>query len=88
MDQATRPIASKLALLIAAGLFSAGCAAPVASTASSSRPAASKAAKEDFVTGSRIPRSESNENYQGTKSIGSRDYDEYLGAIGRRDKGN
>ena len=76
-----------LALLIAAGLFAGACATPVASTADS-RPHASKAAKEDFTTGSRIPRSADNENYQGVKSTGRMDYQDYLDTLGRRDKMN
>jgi hypothetical protein len=59
----------------------------VASTADS-RPRASKAAKEDFTTGSRIPRSADNENYQGVKSTNAHDYQDYLDTLGRRDKMN
>ena len=55
--------------------LAAGCAtapAPAPSSASFS-----KAAQEDYVLGSRLRRSESNENYQGTKSVTRQDYQEY-----------
>ena len=48
----------------------------------SSVPSASKAAKEDYVTGSRIPRSESNENYQGSKTMTGKDYRDYKASQG------
>jgi hypothetical protein len=41
-----------------------------------------KSAKEDYVTGSRIPRSESNENYQGAKTMTGQDYREYKSSTG------
>jgi len=43
----------------------------------------SKAAKEDYVTGSRIPRSESNENYQGSKTMTGKDYRDYKSSTGQ-----
>ena len=43
----------------------------------------SKSAKEDYVTGSRIPRSESNENYQGSKTMTGKDYRDYKSSTGQ-----
>jgi hypothetical protein len=49
---------------------------------------AGKTAKEDYVTGSRIPRSENNENYQGSKSISGKDYQDYKASTGLKGPGN
>jgi hypothetical protein len=38
--------------------------------------------REDRVTGSRLPRSESGENYQGTRSATGQDYREYKASTG------
>jgi uncharacterized protein (DUF2147 family) len=38
--------------------------------------------KEDRVTGSRLPRSESGENYQGTRSTTGQDYRDYKASTG------
>ncbi len=68
-----------LCSLAAASLISA-CATVESSNGPSS--AARAQAKEDFVTGSRIPRSESNENYQGAKSMTRQDYEDYKNPTG------
>ena len=62
----------------------AGCAGLESSSAPSSTAGGYKAAKEDYVTGSRIPRSENNENYQGAKSMTRQDYQEYKASTGLR----
>jgi hypothetical protein len=59
---------------IAAACLAAGCATVESSSESAS---AAKTAKEDYVTGSRLPRSESSENYQGSKAMTGRDYQDY-----------
>jgi surfactin synthase thioesterase subunit len=64
------------ALTILAALAGAtyGCAATVETAAADSN---ARAPKESYVTGSRLPRSESNENFQGAKSMSRQDYQEY-----------
>jgi len=44
----------------------------------------SKASNEDYVTGSRIPRSNSNENYQGSKTMTGQDYRDYKNSTGAK----
>jgi hypothetical protein len=44
----------------------------------------SRAAKEDYVTGSRIPRSDNNENYQGSKTMTGQDYRDYKASTGQK----
>ena len=62
-------------------LFIGGCATAESST----QPATgTKAAREETMTGSRLPRSDSNENYQGTKSMTSKDYQDYLSTLGKQ----
>jgi hypothetical protein len=87
MVKATNSIAGRLALMIASAFLVGACATPAAST-SDSRPSTSKAAKEDFVTGSRIPRSDNNENFQGAKTMTGREAQDYMDTLGRRDKAN
>jgi hypothetical protein len=67
---------------IAASVLIGACA--TTETSNQGGAPSAKAAKEDYVTGSRIPRSESNENYQGAKSITGQDYQDYLGAVGKK----
>ncbi len=70
--------------LLLCSLAAAWLATACATVESSNEPssAARTQAKEDFVTGSRIPRSESNENYQGAKSMTRKDYEEYKASTG------
>ena len=42
-----------------------------------------RSASEERVTGSRLPRSESNENYQGAKTMTRKDYEEYKASTGK-----
>jgi hypothetical protein len=70
-------------LAIATGLFIGGCATAQSSNEASGTPSV-KPAKEDYVTGSRIPRSESNENYQGAKTMNGRDVQEYMSTVGKQ----
>ena len=71
------PEMKKLILCALVSVAVAGCAGLESSNAPSSTAGASKAAKEDFVTGSRIPRSDSAENYQGAKSMTGKDYQDF-----------
>ena len=61
-----------LLCLFAASALISGC-----TTVETSSEPASKAVKEDYVTGSRLPRSENRENYQGVKGIDRKDYEQY-----------
>ena len=61
--------------VFASSLLAAGCANMDA--AGDSAAAARAASASPPVTGSRLPRSESLENYQGAKTMGRRDYEEY-----------
>ena len=70
-------------LAIVTGLFIGGCATAESSNDASGAPSA-KAAKEDYVTGSRIPRSDSNENYQGAKTMNGRDAQDYMSTVGKK----
>jgi len=66
----------KLLICALASAFVAGCA--TTSTGEATPPdAARNAPKEDFVTGSRLRRSDSAENYQGTKGTTREDYQQY-----------
>ena len=58
-----------------ASAFLAGCA--TATTGETPADAARNAPKEDFVTGSRLRRSEAMENYQGAKGTTREDYQQY-----------
>ena len=64
------------------GVAAAGCATVETSDARSTTTAASKAAREDYVTGSRIPRSDNAENYQGAQTMTGKDYQEYKASKG------
>ena len=68
---------------VTTGFLLGACATPETSNAPAT---AAKSAREDTVTGSRLPRSESNENTQGTKSMTGRDYQDYKASTGL--KGN
>jgi hypothetical protein len=64
---------------VVTSLVLGACATPQTSNEPA---AAAKNGKEDYVTGSRIPRSESNENTQGAKSMTGKDYQEYKASTG------
>jgi len=64
--------------VIAASFVLGACA----TVESSSESSAKNAAKEEFVTGSRLKRSESLENYQGTRSTTAQDYQQYKAPSG------
>jgi hypothetical protein len=74
---------NKLLTCLLASAFLAGCA--TANTAGETTPAdaARNAPKEDFVTGSRLRRSESMENYQGTRGTTREDYQQYKAPTSR-----
>ena len=63
-----------ISCLLASALL-AGCA--TATTGETPADAARNAPKEDFVTGSRLRRSEAMENYQGAKGTTREDYQQY-----------
>ena len=58
---------------LAVSALVSGCATSLEAT----NETAARSPKIEAVTGSRLPRSESFENYQGTKSMTRRDYEEY-----------
>jgi len=64
--------------ILAAGFLVGGCASvePVGRLWETPPP------KEAFVLGSKLPRSENLENYQGAKSISRPDYQQYKGSQG------
>jgi hypothetical protein len=68
---------------VAAAFILSACATTDEAPGSGGTPS-SKSAKEDYVTGSRIPRSESNENYQGSKTITGKEYQDYKASTGLR----
>jgi hypothetical protein len=70
---------NKLILCAIAAFVLGGCATAESSNGTAS---STKAAKEDYVTGSRIPRTDSSENYQGAKSMTGRDYQDYKASTG------
>ena len=65
---------TRLTLCVFAAAFLAGGCATVKPT---ERFWSSPLPKEAFVTGSKMPRSEKFENYQGTKTISRPDYQQY-----------
>jgi hypothetical protein len=67
----------KLVTCVLASAFLAACATVDSTGDSASANAARNAPKEDFLTGSRLRRSESAENYQGTRSSTREDYQQY-----------
>jgi hypothetical protein len=71
--------------VLAASMLAAGCAvvgwADVADSGNG-KDASQYANKEDKVTGSRLPRSDSGENYQGTRSTTGQDYRDYKASTG------
>ena len=67
---------------IAASFLLGGCA--TSETATTGGTSNAKASNEDFVTGSRLKRSESNENYQGSKSMTGKDYRDYKASQGQQ----
>ena len=66
----------KLLICALASAFLAGCATTSTGDATPAT-AARNAPTEDFVTGSRLRRSEADENYQGTKGTTREDYQQY-----------
>ena len=66
---------------LAASFLLAGCAA-TGDSPSSGTSSAAKTTSEDYVTGSRLKRSESNENYQGSKTMTGKDYRDYKASQG------
>ena len=67
---------NKLLTCVLASAFLAGCATAT-TTGETPADAARNAPKEDFVTGSRLRRSDSMENYQGTRGTTREDYQQY-----------
>ena len=72
----------KLVIGLLAAAFLAGCAASGTGDSTTPENAARNAPKEDYVTGSRLRRSESAENYQGTRSSTREDYQQYKAPTG------
>ena len=70
-----------LVIGVLASAFIAGCAA-TGTPGGTPDNAARNAPKEDYVTGSRLRRSESAENYQGTRSSTREDYQQYKNPTG------
>jgi len=65
-----------------AALFLSACASTDNAPAGSGPAPAAKASNEEYVTGSRLRRSESNENYQGSKTMTGKDYQDYKASTG------
>jgi hypothetical protein len=63
----------KRVLFVAVLALASGCATTVETTGEAT--SAARASK-DMVTGSRLPRSESYENYQGARSMSRQEYEE------------
>ena len=68
-----------LSMLAAASIAATGCATVESPDGGST---SSYANKEDRVTGSRLPRSDSAENYQGAKAISGQEYRDYKSSTG------
>ena len=66
----------KLVTCVLASAFLGACAT-ANTTSETPADAARNAPKEDFVTGSRLRRSDSMENYQGTRGTTREDYQQY-----------
>ena len=66
---------------IAASFLLGGCATSGDSATSASTPGA-KASSDEYVTGSRLRRTETNENYQGSKTMTGKDYRDYKASQG------
>ena len=66
----------KLVICLLASAFLGACASAPSAEAPRAD-VARDAPKEDFLTGSRLRRSESNENYQGTRGTTREDYQQY-----------
>jgi len=74
----------KLVTCVLASAFLGACATAGTSGADSTPPGAARdAPKEDFVTGSRLRRSEAAENYQGTRGTTREDYQQYKAPTGQ-----
>ena len=71
----------KLVTCLLASAFLGACASTPTGEATPDN-AARNAPKEDFVTGSRLRRSESAENYQGTRGTTREDYQQYKAPTG------
>ena len=67
----------KLVTSVLACAFLGACATAGTTGGSTPDGAARDAPKEDFVTGSRLRRSEAMENYQGTRGTTREDYQQY-----------
>jgi hypothetical protein len=72
----------KLLPLAVAALVLGACASMDDTSTGGGTSPGSKAARDDYVTGSRIPRSENNENYQGSKTMTGKDYRDYKASQG------
>ena len=71
-----------LVIGVLASAFIAGCAATGKPGEATPDNAARNAPKEDYVTGSRLRRSDAAENYQGTRSGTREDYQQYKNPTG------
>ena len=67
----------KLVTCVLASAFLGACATAGSPGEAARADAARDAPKEDFVTGSRLRRSEAAENYQGTRGSTREDYQNY-----------
>ena len=73
----------KLVTCVLASAFLGACAS-VTPGEGTPENAARNAPKEDFVTGSRLRRSEAAENYQGTRGTSREDYQQYKAPTGMK----
>ena len=74
----------KLVTCVLASAFLGACATAATTGDATPDNAARNAPKEDFVTGSRLRRSESAENYQGTRGTSREDYQQYKNPTGMK----
>jgi hypothetical protein len=73
----------KLVTCVLASAFLGACATANTTGEQTPADAARNAPKEDFVTGSRLRRSEQGENYQGTRGTTREDYQQYKAPTSR-----